>query len=226
MKRLITVWLTLALTGPVFAGDVIVSEIMYNPDSAEGRGSEANPTLTEWVELYNTGDSEVNLTGYTLADEDGQTGPIADGTTLAPGEALVLVPVECGVDNFRAAWGDGFQVVPITGWGTDGLHQLANEPSDTNEILSLLDADGAVVDEVNYDDEGDWPADGAGGRSIYVNAEALNSDANDQGANWSRSEDGDAGVRQNNTTDVFDGSDFGSPGSVAVSQSGAAEESE
>ena len=50
----------------VASGDVIISEIMYNPDS-----SEALPNDVEWIEIYNTGGTSVDLTGWAIQDEDG-----------------------------------------------------------------------------------------------------------------------------------------------------------
>jgi hypothetical protein len=45
-------------------GRVIITEIMYNPDSNERNGE------TEWVELANVGDEEVRIIDWKLDDED------------------------------------------------------------------------------------------------------------------------------------------------------------
>jgi len=217
MKTVISAVVTLSLCSPLFA-DVIISEIMYNPDSPEGRtgGDNPQPCRTEWVELYNAGSDEADLTGWTLADEDGTTGPLPSGTKLAAGEALVLIPVECDVAAFKEAWGDDFQVIPVTGWGRGGLAQLANSPSDVNEVLTVKDASGLVVDEVNFDDEGDWPSDDPDGPSIYLKPDALRADANDVGTAWARSVEGTHGGKANVTNATFTGKDVGSPGTVAT----------
>lgn len=218
MIRSLTFVIVAMLASPLFAGDVIISEIMYNPDSGEGYGGGDNPQpcKTEWVEIYNTGEEEVDLTGWTLTDEDGSTGAIESGTRLAAGAALVIIPVECGVDKFKEAWGDDIQIVAVTGWSSDGMYQLANTPSDINEILHLKDAAGTTVDGVNFDDEGPWPSDEPDGPSIYLKPDALDAVKNDDGPHWARSTEGTHEGKTNKQTDVFGGRDFGSPGKVAT----------
>jgi len=205
----------------VASAQVIISEIMYNPNSNEGWPADPNnpddkgkPNAVEWVEVYNTGDTAVDLSGWALADEDGQTKPIRDGAVLEPGEAAVIVPSDMTPAGFHAAWGGTFAVYPVAHWGEDGLYNLANGPSEANEVLTLIDADSVVVDEVNYDDEGMWPSDRPDGASIYLPADALNAEANDEGTRWKLSEKRVDGAKKNRTTDDFNGVDIGSPGKV------------
>ena len=42
---------------------------------------------------------------------------------------------------------------------------LANKPTEDNEILKLVDADGAVITEVNYQQENGWPPPDRSGAS-------------------------------------------------------------
>lgn len=188
---------------------LLISEIMYNPASKEDV-----PNLVEWVEVYNPGDAAVDLSGLRLADEDGQTEAIPTGTTLEPGAAVVLIPADQSVEEFRKAWGDGVAVVALPGWGKPGLTGLGNNPSDKNEVLKLIDAGGRVIDEVNFDDEGDWPTDDPQGPSIYLKPDALTATGNDEGKNWARSEAGKDGAKRCTKTDTFNGEDVGSPGHV------------
>ncbi|RKY95275.1 MAG: hypothetical protein DRQ06_04015 [Candidatus Hydrothermota bacterium] len=53
----------------VNGASIVLTEIMYNPT-----------TGNEWIELYNMGDQEVNVTGWTVKDDDGNTFAILDGT--------------------------------------------------------------------------------------------------------------------------------------------------
>lgn len=203
-------------SGPV-SGQVLISEIMYNPDSYEGGiGKDADPNQSEWVELYNAGDEAVSLAGFYLQDEDGKTAPLPDSASIEPGEAIVLIPGTQTVTDFRKAWGKDFQVFKLKGWavGDDPLSNLANSPSSSNEVLTLRDAKGEVIDEVNYDDEGDWPSDSPDGPSITLNPDALDTEKNDVGKNWSRSEKGKLGARHAKKTDDYSNDDVGSPGRV------------
>lgn len=100
---------TLVSVGPV-SGQVLISEIMYNPDSYEGGiGKDAPPNQSEWVELYNAGDEAVSLAGFYLQDEDGKTDPLPKSASIAPGEAIVLIPGTQSVADFRKAWARSFR---------------------------------------------------------------------------------------------------------------------
>ena len=203
------------------SAQIVISEIMYNPNSNEGwppdpndPDSKGEPNKVEWVEIYNAGSEPMDISGWALADEDGQTGAIADGAIIAPGEAVVIVPIHTSPAAFHAAWGGTFAVYPVAHWGDGGLYNLANGPSPDNEILSLIDLDGVPVDVVNYDDEGDWPSDRPDGASIYLPADMLDAELNDQGANWRLSNVGSAGAKKNRPVGAFKGVDIGSPGRV------------
>jgi len=50
------------VSGDSHGSTIIINEIMYDPATGD-----------EWVELYNSGDSTVNLTGWTLKDADDNT---------------------------------------------------------------------------------------------------------------------------------------------------------
>lgn len=222
MRKLIANALTAAVvlvgSGPV-SGQVLISEIMYNPDSYEGGiGKDAQPNQTEWVELYNAGDEAVSLAGFYLQDEDGKTVALPESAKIEPGQAIVLIPGSQTVGDFRKAWGKGFDVYKLDGWavGDDPLSNLANGPSSSNEILTLRNKDGEVVDEVNYDDEGDWPRDSPDGPSIALNPDSLDPEKNDAGKNWSRSEKGKHGAEHAKETDEYSKEDVGSPGKVAT----------
>lgn len=206
------VWGAAALVAVVVwpvAAEVIISEIMYNPDS-----SESLPNDVEWVEVYNTGNTPVDISGWFLQDEDGATGGIVGTAILDPQEAAVIIPDDQTILDFQEAWGTGFDIFPVSNWGSGGLLGLSNSPSSTNEVLTLRDSDGNLVDEVNYDDEGDWPTDSPDGPSIYLLPGALDSVSNDSGLNWARSEVGVDGAYGNNQTGDFNGFDVGSPGVV------------
>ncbi len=62
-------------------GDVVISEIMYDPAGAEPD--------TEWVELYNPGSVSVDVGGWVLSDTEGSC-TIPAGTTIAANGFLVV----------------------------------------------------------------------------------------------------------------------------------------
>jgi len=193
------------------SAQVLITEIMYNPAS-----SERSPNDVEWVEVYNAGNQAVDIAGWYLADEDGRTAAVPSGVSLKPRQALVLVPGVQTAEHFRAAWGTEAVVVPLGGWGLPGKFNLANDPSPENEVLMLRDGSNAIVDEVNFDDEGEWPGDVPPGPSIYLVSSKLDAAANDSGSSWARSTDGKDGSKTNRLRADFDGVDCGSPGVVVV----------
>lgn len=195
---------------------VIITEIMYNPNSNEQRGE------TEWVEIANVGSESIEINNWRLDDED-QADWGTFSCTLAPGAVAVLINGDAVTEEqFRAAWdvptGDSepahdasearrYLVIPVS-WGG-----LANSPSSENEILRLRDENDAIICEVNFDDANDWPSFRAGdGPSIYL-LDLTATDLN-RGNLWARSEAGKTGARNNVKTDIFNGVDIGSPGYV------------
>lgn len=191
-------------------GSVIISEIMYNPDS-----SEAAPVKTEWIELYNTGATPITLTDARIVDDDGQTGQFT--VTLAGNEAVVIAPAEVLESEFRAAWPGSYQLIRVTGWGSGGLNNLTNSPP---EPVTLRDASGQILDAVTYDDVAPWPVLSPDGPSIYVLPAFLNSIDNDNGANWAASVVGVDGAVADVGPAPFNGIDIGSPGTVVSSGGG------
>ena len=187
--------------------DIVISEIMYNPDSQETGSDRA-----EWVELYSTDPVTADLEGWKVSDEDvTPSDGFPAGTSIAPGEAIVIVSNGITEAQFEAAWGTGFQIIQ------HDLPLFSNGPSSTNEILQLLDEEGTVVDEVNYDDSGEWPRDTPDGASIYVLPDFVDAVSNDEGLNWARSTVGVDSAFTVMTTSTFDGpDDVGSPGRVVV----------
>jgi hypothetical protein len=196
------------------AGQVIISEIMYNPAS-----NEKAPNDVEWLEIYNPTEKQIEIAGWYLQDEDGRTEAIAADTAIAAKQAIVLIPGEQTLEDFRAAWPQATGlVIPLNKWnGRGGLSGLSNNPSYKNEVLQLRagEAESAVIDEVNFDDGDPWPADNPQGLSIYLKPGKLTVKDNDSGENWTTSARYiDHAVHSVMTAD-FDAIEVGSPGKVA-----------
>ncbi|GAB4535999.1 MAG: hypothetical protein Fur0018_26510 [Anaerolineales bacterium] len=63
-------------------GDVVISEIMYDPIGAEPD--------TEWVELYNPGSTSVDISGWVLTDDAAYpAGPITEGYCTIPASTSI-----------------------------------------------------------------------------------------------------------------------------------------
>jgi hypothetical protein len=128
-----TALLGLALVLPdLHAGDVIFSEIMYQPPSGQ--------RAEEWLELHNRGATPVNLAGWRLSAGVEFTFPPvelpAGGYLVVAADAAAFQTRYPGVTNFVAGW----------------LGRL----SDNGETVTLRNALDEVVDSVAYATEGDW----------------------------------------------------------------------
>ena len=106
---------------------VIINEVLANEPGST--------TAAEFVELYNAGGSAADLSGWTLSDATAVRHVFALGTTLAPGQTLVVFGAASGIPV-----GLGNAVASST--GTLSL----NNGGDT---VTLAQA-GVVVDTVTY----------------------------------------------------------------------------
>ncbi len=138
---------------------ITINEIYYNPPTMQGSDSDF-----EFLELYNPGDTDIPLEGYTFTEGIEYTFVAAD--TIKAGGYFVLA--------YNSANYEG-----SVQWTTGGL-------KNSGEDIVLHDASGATVDSVNYDDWGsDWPkwADGSGSSLELVDYATDNNDP----ANWQAS---------------------------------------
>ena len=178
MKRFALGAAALAVTaaGSLASADVIITEIFYNLSGSEGGA-------TEWIELHNTGNTAVDLTGWVYADtQDGQfSDPLPAGSSIAAGGTAIIVAQSAA--TFASIWGPGINVITYTGT----LITLANGASATNETVAIFDAANNLIDDVNFENATNgWPDDNLFS-SIYLLPSALSSSANDIGSNWANS---------------------------------------
>ena len=64
---------------------IMISEVMASNDSV---ATYPKAGYTDWVEIFNSGDTAVDLGGWGLSDNPEKTGKwqFPDGTTIRPGE--------------------------------------------------------------------------------------------------------------------------------------------
>jgi len=140
-------------------GNLFLTEIMYN-----------DPSLAdslEYFEIYNAGNSTVNLGGYIVTE--GVTYTFPANTYLAKGSYLVLAKDSALINS----------VFGITGtfqWTSGGL-------KNSGEDIEIQNSLGDTLIYVDYDDSSPWPveADGDGYSLAFCD---VNNDNND-GSNWS-----------------------------------------
>ena len=128
----------------VLDSTVVFNEIMYNPAGE-------NDASTEWIELFNQLNVDMDISEWVLTGAVDYTFP--DGTVV-PGRGHLAVAADPqaleDAGNVKGAHG------PWTG-------QLSN----AGEELRLYNNDERLMNEVNYNDTGDWP-DGADGGGVTL----------------------------------------------------------
>ncbi|YCM42093.1 lamin tail domain-containing protein [Verrucomicrobiaceae bacterium 227] len=153
-------FLALAASGSLQA-EIVINEIHYNSDP--------NTAKDEFIELYNTGTTEVDLSGWFFQEGVRFTFPAA--TVIGAGEYLVISQNPAALSARYGASSIG----PFDG----GL-------SGSGETVELRQANGLVVDSVTYKDTFPWPV-GAGGTGASM--ELINPSLdNDLGASWRSSQ--------------------------------------
>lgn len=125
------------LLHPVVRGAVVVNEVFYNaPDDLED---------LQWIELHNSGESPVDLTGWTL--DEGRLFEFPKATKLEGGGYLIVA--------LKSEAFARYYQVPALG-------PLLRPLQRGGERIDLRNANGQRVDSIRYRDREPWPlsADG------------------------------------------------------------------
>ncbi|MGC9469073.1 MAG: lamin tail domain-containing protein [Anaerolineae bacterium] len=141
------------------AASVVVNEVAW-----EGTQSDS---ADEWIELYNTTDRTIDLTGWTLTAADGSPALTLVGTVSPRAYYLIERTDDATVSDIPADLACSFNY---------GLHN-------DGESLTLRDAFGQIVDTVNADG-GPWPTAPEGEAPAYRSMERLSPYLPDEDGNW------------------------------------------
>lgn len=134
---------TAYFTGAASPTQIAINEINYNPESTVNAGN--------WVELWNFGAADVNMSGWKLRDADFLHEYIfPENTWLNADDRLVL-----SVDTtlFYAQHPAVTNVLGPLGFGLNNA----------NETIVLINLQNEIVQQINYTDDLPWP-DGADGQ--------------------------------------------------------------
>ena len=148
---------------PAAVPELVINEIMYNTPSYDN----------EWCEIYNSGDEAVDLEGFYLLDDDDTHTPVVfpAGYSIAPGQYFT---VSLEVSTPPLAFTPDFE--------GDAQWSLGNSADN----LRLFHYSGQLINNVAYEDGGDWPSGPDGnGPSLSLLDPALD---NSLPENWAASE--------------------------------------
>lgn len=135
-------WLNEPLSAQSY--DLSITEINYHPDSTWNS--------QDWVELYNYGSEEIDLSGWFFKDESViNEYIIPDGTVIQPGQYRILAE---RVDTFNMIYPDVTNLIGPFAFGLDN----------GGGLIRLFDDEGFPVISIAYGDTLPWPksADGYG----------------------------------------------------------------
>lgn len=148
-------------------GDLIVTEIMYNPP-------ESGTDSLEYIEIYNSTSSNIDLSGFILmgVGASGNVDTIDPGIiVLAKGRIVFCADSNAMLNNF---------CVKCYEWSGFGL-------SNSGETVGIKNAAGTNIDTVFYDDVSPWSTAPDGfGSSLVLCDETVN---NDSAIYWNPSTD-------------------------------------
>ncbi|PHI19177.1 hypothetical protein CEQ90_14030 [Lewinellaceae bacterium SD302] len=133
---------------------IVINEINYNsPES----GSDS----LEFVELFNFGGDDIDLTGWSFTQGFEHT---FGDVSLGAGEYLIMaVNAEAFINTYN--------------YGGDVIQWTGGALSNGGEDIELTNADGVVIDYVDYDNALPWPAEanGDGPTLVLCDPESDNS---------------------------------------------------
>ncbi len=144
-------------------GDLVFSEMMVNPESVED-------DFGEWVELYNTSGSAIDITGYSFRDDDVDLQVLEGPLLVAAHDYVVLCANVDPLVNGGVPCDAAFRRI-----STGGGLALANGEDE----LVLARPDGTEIDWLHYDET--WYTIGVG---LGLNPDALDGEVNDDPTYW------------------------------------------
>lgn len=146
MKKIYTFFLFIFMGMTVIQtqAQIVVSELNYHSDSTQN--------ASDWIELWNTSSSSVDVSGWQLVDGNLANLPytIPNGTSIAADGRLVLVDNPTRFDALHP--------------GVTRLGPIGFEFSNSGEVVTLKNNANQVMIQFTYDDSLPWNkcADGLG----------------------------------------------------------------
>jgi hypothetical protein len=141
---------------------VIITEIMYDPSAVAD-------TAGEWFELFNSGTTSVNIQGWRITDQAGETHVInAGGALFVPPRGYLVLARNTNIN---------------TNGGVRAAYQYAGfDLVNAGDTIALLDQNLVLRDRVQWGPGLGFP--NGNGKSIALKDVRLN---NEVGANWASS---------------------------------------
>jgi len=139
---------------------IVINEVMYDPNpTSEGE-------VVEYVELYNSLPADQDIGDWSFNDGVSHT---------FPPETVLPVDDYAVVTNNRTAFIELYgELTLLFEWDSGRL-------SNDGERVAITDRTGLVIDEITYDDGGQWPIDATRSGSLELIHPSFD---NDSGVSW------------------------------------------
>lgn len=148
--------------------NIIINEINYRSTPS---------TISDWIEIYNSGNTTVNLSGWQIKDSGTTPLVLAANTTMAPNSYLVFVeklpPSTIAFTSTYPTVTNFYQIAFTYGLSSAG------------EQVTLIDANGCIIDQITYGVINPWPTS-PNGQGYSLSLKQPNLD-NSLGSNWAGS---------------------------------------
>ncbi len=144
--RFVFIFLTFLFMFCVSVNALQINEVMYNPPS------ELGGTYAEWIELYNDGSGEVNLTGWKISDNR----DISGDDLIIPASGYFVIAKTAFFDNFSYYY------------STTANAKAGFSLNNGGEQILLINTSGDTIDSVTY--SSDW---GAAGNNYSLQANST-----------------------------------------------------
>lgn len=135
---ILTVLLLFFGVRPVFASHVVINEVYYDVDSTHGQ-----ETNNEWIELFNTSTSDVDLTGWTITDNSSSR---TLASAIIKANSTLVITAQSSTWNFWNITGDKIALNA----------NLGNGLSNDGDKLLLKDSSGIEHDKLSYGSNSDY----------------------------------------------------------------------
>ena len=132
-----TVMFILILSTQLTLADVVINEVMYNPMCSFDKHC-------EWVELYNNNETSINMTGWTIKDNNKNDSLEGYNNIILQGHGYVII-----VDDDTRVYND-FEIDDNVLWLYTGDDSIGDGLSN-NESITLYDNNMNLIDVLYYD---------------------------------------------------------------------------
>tara|TARA_R110000868_G_scaffold235273_3_gene489036 strand:- start:6503 stop:10099 length:3597 start_codon:yes stop_codon:yes gene_type:complete len=137
--------------------DIVINEIMYNASEEQ--------STSDWIELYNATNSEIDISGWFVKDEDDTHEFTFPDNTKITGNSYLVIASD--IADFNAEYSNISNLFGDLGYSLAG----------GGDQVRLYDNTGLLVDSLSYTDELPWDieADGTGKTLELLSSEMDNS---------------------------------------------------